>query len=212
MTDDEKISQRYREMGAEEPPRALDDAILAASRSVRGGRQRWVAPLAVAAVLVLTVALTQHMQLEQPEFDAPVPRAKEQAPPAAQPPTPAAADSAAKAVPARVKPKLEAPAAPATRAEPRGFVSEPPAPAMSSSAPAPAARASGTVAGLAAERDMRADRARTQAESPERELERIAGLRVQGRHEEADRALAEFRKRYPEYRIPEEMRPRVERR
>jgi TolA-binding protein len=49
-------------------------------------------------------------------------------------------------------------------------------------------------------------------DTPERELERIAGLRAQGRHDEADKALAEFRKRYPEFRIAEEMRLRVERR
>ena len=54
------------------------------------------------------------------------------------------------------------------------------------------------------------------AESPERELERIAerivDLRRQGRDEEADRALAEFRKRHPDYRIPDEMLLRLERR
>ena len=33
----------------------------------------------------------------------------------------------------------------------------------------------------------------------------------QGRHEEADKALAEFRKRYPDYRISDEMREKVER-
>jgi hypothetical protein len=50
------------------------------------------------------------------------------------------------------------------------------------------------------------------ADTPERELERIAELRIQGRHDEADKALAEFRKRYPDYKIPEAMRARVERR
>jgi hypothetical protein len=50
------------------------------------------------------------------------------------------------------------------------------------------------------------------AESPERELERIAELRRDGRHEEADRALAEFRKRHPDYKIPEKTLERVERR
>ena len=54
--------------------------------------------------------------------------------------------------------------------------------------------------------------ANAEANLPERELDRIALLRAQGRHEEADRALAEFRKRYPEYRIPDTMRERVERR
>ena len=203
---DPKVSAAYRALGGEEPPPALDDAILAAARR---RQQRWHAPLAAAAVLVLAVALTVHMQIQQPDLEVPVAQPRREAPPAAQPPVPIVADSAPKSAPERARPKLEAPANPA---EPRRFAPEPAAPAMSSTAPAPAARASGTVAGLAAERDVRADRARTLAETPERELERIAGLRAQGRHDEADRALAEFQKRYPEYKIPEEMRPRIERR
>ena len=47
-------------------------------------------------------------------------------------------------------------------------------------------------------------------QSPEQELERIAELRKRGRDEEADKALAEFRKRYPDFKIPEEMLKRVE--
>ena len=54
--------------------------------------------------------------------------------------------------------------------------------------------------------------AQKQADTPERELDRIALLRAQGQHDEADKALAEFRKRYPEYKIPEAMRERIERR
>ena len=50
------------------------------------------------------------------------------------------------------------------------------------------------------------------AETPERELERIAELRVQGRHDEADKALAEFRKRFPDFKISQPMLERVERR
>jgi hypothetical protein len=49
------------------------------------------------------------------------------------------------------------------------------------------------------------------AESPEAVLERIAVLRKEGRHEEADKALAEFRQRYPDYRISDEMLQKVER-
>jgi hypothetical protein len=212
MTDEEKISRRYRELGAEEPPRALDDAILAAARNVRRSRPRSYAPLAAAAVLVLAVAVTLHMQIEQPDLQAPVPRSDRPAQPSAQPP--------------------------AKSAEPRSFVPDPVPPAAPVPAPAPASgpSASGTIAGAAAERaerDVRADQSRegarapaaagamakrpqaqalSLAETPERELERIAGLRAQGRQDEADRALAEFRKRYPDYRIPEEMRLRVERR
>jgi hypothetical protein len=40
-------------------------------------------------------------------------------------------------------------------------------------------------------------------EPPEKMLERIAELRRQGRHEEADKALEAFRKRYPAYKLPE---------
>jgi TolA-binding protein len=36
-------------------------------------------------------------------------------------------------------------------------------------------------------------------------------LRRQGKHDEADKALAEFRRRYPDYRIAEEMLKKVER-
>ena len=49
------------------------------------------------------------------------------------------------------------------------------------------------------------------AESLEAALERIAELRRQGKHDEADKALAEFRRRYPDYRIAEEMLKKVER-
>ena len=52
---------------------------------------------------------------------------------------------------------------------------------------------------------------KVEAERPEAGLERIAQLRRQGKQEEADKALAEFRKRYPDYRISDEMRAKVER-
>jgi len=54
--------------------------------------------------------------------------------------------------------------------------------------------------------------AQSAVSTPERELDRIVELRRQGRDEEADKALAEFRKRYPDYEISREMRAKVERR
>ena len=54
--------------------------------------------------------------------------------------------------------------------------------------------------------------ARVPADTPEREFERIAQLRAEGRHDEADRAFLEFRRRYPGFRITEEMLRRIERR
>ena len=47
------------------------------------------------------------------------------------------------------------------------------------------------------------------SESPERMLERIAALRREGRQKEADDLYADFRKRFPDYRIPEAMREQV---
>ena len=58
---------------------------------------------------------------------------------------------------------------------------------------------------------LRAERGAVE-EAPERILERIAELRRQGKQDEADNALAEFRRRFPNYRIPEEMLKKVERR
>ena len=57
---------------------------------------------------------------------------------------------------------------------------------------------------------LRAERGAVE-EAPERILERIAELRRQGKQDEADKALAEFRRRYPDYRIAEEMLKKVER-
>ena len=46
-------------------------------------------------------------------------------------------------------------------------------------------------------------------EPPERMLERIATLRREGRQKEADDLYIEFRRRFPDYRIPESMRGQV---
>jgi hypothetical protein len=118
MNDDPKISQRYRELEREEPPRHLDDAILAASRRavearpaplvVPSGRRRWYFPVAAAAIIVLAVAVTVHVEREQPDPEAvamrsvppasvPAPQARveekpmQSPPPAAAPATPPAA-------------------------------------------------------------------------------------------------------------------------
>jgi hypothetical protein len=49
------------------------------------------------------------------------------------------------------------------------------------------------------------------AESPERWLERIAQLRTEGKHAEADKELAEFRRRHPDYHISDAVLQKVER-
>jgi hypothetical protein len=100
-----------------------------------------------------------------------------------------------------------APATPARRER-----TEPQAAKAPKQAPAPTAADSvGAVAG-SEKRSAQAPRAMEEAElPPELWLERVALLREQGRHAEADQALAEFRKRHPDFKIPDSMLQRIER-
>jgi hypothetical protein len=94
-----------------------------------------------------------------------------------------------------------------------------PAPAQARAAAAGAAAPSEKVAPAMAPRAKREASAGVAADSVsreappmderERELERIAKLRAEGRDAEADKAIEEFRRRYPDYRIAPAMWERV---
>jgi hypothetical protein len=84
---------------------------------------------------------------------------------------------------------------------------------MQAPAPAPAPGASGlresapAVSGADAVSGIANRIAAPEAErTPEKWLEDIRQLRAQGKTPEAEREFAEFRKRYPEYRLPEDFR------
>ena len=85
MTDgDDKVRARYREIGSEEPPAAIDAAILDAARreAAKPARRSWAVPASIAAVMVLALGLTLRMQQEQPGLEIPdAPSAQEKATP-----------------------------------------------------------------------------------------------------------------------------------
>jgi hypothetical protein len=255
-----KVSQRYRELGRDEPSRKLDQAILAAAHRAAdtphaplvtpAGRHRWYFSLGAAAILVLAVAVTVHVERERPDPEAgaaaPVPSApkedfyyKKEAPPVMEqrrdteraaprkqvsppksPPT-FAPDPKPQAQEApRELARDAAPAAPASPAQDavRDRVRSEPEVRRETgimgieSTPAPVAKpAPQPQAAPAQSRVLQGSAVFAYIESPERFLDRIAELRKEGRHNEADQALAEFRQRYPDYRIPEEMLKKVER-
>src|SRR5260221_13329628 len=77
---DPKVTQRYRDLPGEEPSRELDQHILAAAHRAAGhshaplltpaGRHRWYFSLAAAPVLVFAVAITLHLERQQPDPEA----------------------------------------------------------------------------------------------------------------------------------------------
>lgn len=243
---DEKVSAGYRALGSEEPPRALDDAILAASRRAVKGRNRWYVPLAAAAVVVLAVAVTVHVERERPseeivtavepqkEVMADQPKSEparraEPKPFAAEPPPPPPLPSESRMRENVAKAERQGQRPPASQPESAGADRREKMEALAKRADeakaakgAPSAPARSASAPLRQERILAASEAEgipgsmgplpTLAHAtPEQRLQGIADLRRQGRHEDADKALAEFRRAYPQYRISEEMRAKVER-
>lgn len=228
---DEGLRALYRGLPADAPPPALDAAILKASRGAVATRTRrpWSVSLALAAVLVLSVTVTLRVAEERPDLEpVPVARAPE-APPRVAPaaeaqggrPAGPRAKSTADVVALEAEPRREQ--APAAAPPPApAFVPSPPAVASSEgampaertrdAAPVAATAAAPALAAVPAERSL-ADTAKRSAGAanvaaplaPEAWLERIAGLRAQARHEEADESYAAFRKRYPEFVVAPEV-------
>ena len=202
----EDVSRAYRELTRAEPPSPVDAAIQARARQALEthpaplvaptGRRSWYFQVAAAAVIVLAVAVTLHLERFEDE-PTPVPAAavlqsKVQAPKVEAPVPQARKEQHPARKPSRDEAKLEAQA---TDSLAKRRADEPAAAA----APAPAERRLQTFGANA-------------VQSPEQWLERIAALRKDGKQDEADRDLAEFRKRYPDFKIAPEMLEKVERR
>ena len=225
---DPKVSQRYRELGAEEPARQLDQAILAAAHRAAdrahapllapAGRHRWYFAFGAAAVLVLAVAVTVHMERERPDPEsiptAQAPSREEERTPAAKPdalPDAARVREAEKGRElmrsdrAQARQPMSTPAPPSPAAETGAPTAPMPADDRAKREAQPTTESQSAPAAAApAVRPMMSSRmAGAAPEPPERWLERIVELRKQGKHEEAEKQIAEFRRSYPDYKLPE---------
>ena len=174
----DKLDERYRALGREEPPPALDARILDAARRAaqsRPGRRHWMLPASIAAVIVLSVGVALQVQRGRSDLvdqhRTPAEAGKAAEPASAPPSAPRASDNVMRA-PALERKLQEVPARPAAQS-----------PSLSAGQPVEA--------------------------PPEQWLTQIAELRREGRDDEADRQLAEFRRRFPDYRIPEAMQQKI---
>jgi len=233
---DPQLSQHYRELEPLEPPAALDQAILAAGqRAVSLRRRRWYYSLAAAAVLVFAVALTLQIERQRPDAESASQdgaahlRLSRELRGEIKPAAPRAESKPAKVSPPAADTAASAPATPPQEprvASDRGARARRSDAAEAGNAAAPAA-APPAEAPIQLRREMaiapqsapppsvapssvQSAASAPARESPDKWLERIAEMRSRGRHAEADKELAEFRRAYPNYPLSDLMRERVE--
>jgi hypothetical protein len=180
--DEREVARRYRELPREEPPAGLDAAIRAAARARASRRGLRLWYFPAAAAAIVVLAVAVAWQVERNKPEFIVASGPAE--------SKLRKEQVAPAPPSVAEPKGEA------KPEPRAF-------ARSKTQQAPAASAD--------QASPRPLGSLNLDEAPEPWLKRIAELRRQGRHDEADQALAEFRKRYPAYTIAPGMLEKVER-
>ncbi|HXH71502.1 MAG TPA: hypothetical protein VNI58_01635, partial [Mariprofundaceae bacterium] len=187
------ISRLYRQSRIEEPPMRLDSAILREARhSVEpkpGFRLRaWLLPIASTAVVLLAVTVVIQMQ-QQPKIMAPEPARNFEAP------APAAGAVTREKEVARPAAKAE------MKARSQLNESMPASPEQQ--------RAADTLSADKAAR-VAAPAESAAAAAPQPPLEWLAEIRKMqqaGRLREAAESLKAFRLRYPDYTIPDDLKP-----
>jgi len=229
---DPSVSSLYRLGATDEPPATLDARILAAARRELVAvpvRQRpawfgWLAPMGVAATVVLSISLIVVAERDQPDL---LPAAA----PVATPPVPAVRAPAAQAersaplptpepalakkwdrslvlplakptAPVSGESRMRQEAAPAAEQSLRAIAPPAPAPAGAAAAPASALSAARPAAPAAKLELQRADSA---LRPPEIWLEEIRRLKNQGQLDALREQLAAFRRAYPDYPLPKDI-------
>jgi hypothetical protein len=230
---DPKLSRLYREASTEDPPADLDAAILTAARKriaqrrERALRQkrslwsRWMAPAGVVATLVLGVSIALLVAREQPGKSNDPAMRNIPARPQSWPPVPGSESVKPEAAAPARAPESTAPTqAPEAAAQAQAPGPIAPAPAPAPGLPAPATATESNVARDSASGGLGAAAPGAPAEasklapmppqaaqrSPEAWLEEIKRLKRDGHEKDATEQLAEFRKTYPVYRLPENLR------
>ena len=209
---DDRLASLYRGLGDEEPPAALDAAILRAARedidraSAAATRRR--AAYSIAASLLLSV--TAVLMFSRLELFGPAPFSPEEASP------PVALDSESPRLPQIVPQSPIAPPLPVLEPLRLQLPSQERGDAVVSNSPLPppAQRANTAQEALRADTaEIREERelaeivvtgsriVRPYRENPDRWLEQIQSLLDQGRGEEAEEELGLFRERYPEREV-----------
>lgn len=234
---DPRLDAAYRAGAAEVPLARLDDMIRAAARREAGSRpqplaltQRWRMPLAMAAVLVLSVSLVLTLREHGADrLDAPPLVSLEPAPASVAPTQPAPEASTLATSPAVAPregkaPALPAPPAPPVVAEAPAVAAPAPARVESAAAASPAAEARSAEPLAAAPRALMrgpaapaADTVARSAAAPawqdlqdkpvEQWRQRILELWRARRDADAEAVIAEFRRRFPDERLPEIKQP-----
>jgi hypothetical protein len=195
--------------------------------------RRWGAPVAIAATVVVTSTLTLMVFERKSDLDAMAPATSRAVRPAkVSPAEPKRAEPPGTPSPAKLQPIAPAPAIPpaalrrdqarqrpgesAAPSRPLGtgqpaFVPEIPRTSevlrkAEETKPVPATADAAAGAGVPAAGASRPGVSEAgERTTPERWLQDIRKLRTEGKAAEAERELDEFRKRYPDYRLPEDL-------
>lgn len=210
-THDPAVSALYRRVGEVLPPRHLDQRVLAeAQHAVRHRRRGWVVPVSTAAVLVVGVSLVLRIAV-QPAFG----------PHPASVPSGGLSDSAPEAQEREARPAAPLKSVPPDdttnpakqTAKPAVPPQEPARRLQEAPARPPVTRKKASPAPPEAGMDMfREERASAPGTvqppplDPEPWLTRIRELLEAGRHSEARTQMAAFRRHYPGYAVPEDLR------
>lgn len=213
---DTELGALYRAATRETPSAGLDARILAAARDAATPSrelaptplptswvQRWRIPVALAATVLMTSTLTllvREHDIDGVESVVPKPAPTERRAKAAP------SEREAKAAPSERKSETASPAAqPAPRQADAGPERAAPSDAESSAGAAEMQSAPATARASAesASRSMLSDKLERR---PQQWLEEIRQLRRQGRAADAEARLAEFRKRYPQFPLPDDMK------